>query len=367
MSEQTQNVTNPAPSPATTESPAEVPELSSEDALSAALGAITPESDDPTEQTSDEDPGGPAKKPEEAPKAEPKPAKGSLDELFTEEALSTAQGVKAAREALQRHRRKVEGFNIRLEKKARTWETKKAEELQALQNDRATARFLQAQLGVLRTGSATQVLESLGQLTGKTGRQVFEEITQAVLRDGKTVKVSPEVEALRSELAELRGFLEQGQQRQNEAASEAERAEKLAFVDRRQQEIVAAASNAESYPHLSHYASLGRGNEIATYATQLKRAAREQGQNLDDAAALGIIESELAQLVPTAGAPKAGATRNTGQDPAKKPDGGQSRRAQTVSIAPSSARSHSTVRDMTDEERLEDLKRDTDFINSLFG
>lgn len=359
-----QATTTPAPSAEPTTTPAaEVSDLSGMDVLTGALEELTPEGEEGETEPEEQ----PEKAPEPEKPSEAKPAKSGLDELFTEAALATPEGLKAAKEALQRHRRKVDGFSIKLDKRERAWEAKKSEELQSLQNDRATARFIHAQLGLLRTGSATQVLESLGQLTGKTGRQVFEEITQAVLRDGKAVKKSPEVEELQQQIAELRGFIEQGQQRQNEAVSEAERAEKLAFVERRQQQLISAASNAETYPHLAHYASLGRGAEIAKYATDLKRAARAQEQNLDDASALAIIESELAQLVPAAGAPKNGATRNTGQDPAKKPDGGQSRRAQTASIAPSVARSHKTVRDMTDEEREEDLKRDPDFINSLFG
>jgi hypothetical protein len=366
MSEpQAQATTNPAPADAGGAATVEGPELSGIDILNGALEALTPESDEAdehAEQTEDD----PKAEPEKAPEAA-KPAKGSLDELFTDAALATPAGLKAAKEALQRHRRKVEGFNIKLEKKARNWETKKGEELQALQNDRATARFVHAQLGLLRTGSANQVLESLGQLTGKTGRQVFEEITQAVLRDGKTVKVAPEVEALRSELAELRQHLAEQKEHATTEAQLAELEDRKAFIAHRREEIVSAASNAETYPHLAHYAELGRGKEIATYATQLKRAAREQGQQLDDASCLRMIEEELASLVPTVGAPTNGAARKTGQDPAKKPDGGQRPRTPTTSIAPSVARSHKTVRDMTDEEREEDLKRDSDFINGLFG
>jgi len=337
------------------------PELSGLDALNAAIETVEAQVDEAEAKQEGEAP--------EAPKAKEQP-KPEPEDVFSEKALSTKQGIQAAkakieelRTELKKRQSKIDNFDIRLEKKTRAWEAKKSEEEQRLSNDRNIARMLQAHLGVFRTGSPEQILDSLGSLTGRSGKQVWQDLTDTMLRDGKEPPRSREVEGLKGEIAELKQLLQNQQQEREQAAQRAEQERRLGHAAQWRDGLIEQASNAETYPHLSQYVALGRGAEIARYTTQIINDLTERGEAADDSICLARIESELARaLTSSAGAQKP----STGQGPAKKPGGQQAQRT-PASISPSVTRSASTVREMTEEELLEAAQSDPQFMSQVFG
>lgn len=331
------------------------------DALTAALDSIVAPEDAPAETAE-----AVAEEKKESAKETPKEA-----DLFSDAALAKLEGIKAARAKLleerasyEQARRRFDKADIKQKKRETEWNEKKQTEEQTMANDRATARWLHAQLGVLKTGSAVQILDALGTLTGRPGRKVWEDLTGAALRDGKEMPVDPRVDDLREQNRLLQERLDKLEQRGGDEKVQRQQA----FVERRKSEIAEAAADAETYPNLATYAAIGRGKEIVNYVVQLKREAKELGETLDDAAALARIDSEIAKVKGGNSGPAAGAKpQSTGKAPAQKPGGQSSRSTQTTSIAPSVARSNPTVREMTEDERDAELRRDADYVLSLFG
>jgi hypothetical protein len=330
------------------------------DALGAAIDSIVaPESNETTSEGSTE-----TKEPEKKPEPEKKTAPAV--DPFSDEALKTPEGIKTARTKLLEERaehdvrrRKLDKFDIKLQNKGREL----AEQQQALANDRATARWLHAQIGLLKTGTTAQLLETLGNLTGRSGRKVWEDLTQAALRDGKEPPEHPKLAELEQKNRELQERLDGIEQKGGEEKAE----QRKAFVAKRKREIGEAAGNAETYPELSKYRAAGKEREIVNYVVQLKAAAVEEGKNLTDAQALAIIESEIVAIKGGSSGQAAVANpQSTGKAPAQKPGGQSSQSAQTTSIAPSVARTNPTVRVLTEDERIEELKRDADYIANLF-
>lgn len=339
-----------------------------------ALPADAPaEAETDTEKSESE-----AEKPGEKPAGEKPEAAKAEPDLFSDAALKTPEGIKAARAKLDEMRavaetrqRKLDKADIKFKQRDREWQEKRDEEQAKLAEDRATARALRAQLGLLKTGSATQILEVLGTLTGKTGRKVWEEMAQAALRDGKAPAETPLIEELREEIRELKSQIA-GKVKDDSKAKEDE---SKAFVARRKTEIATAASDGTKYPELASYAAKGRAAEIVAYVMDLKRASvlDEDGDPipgkspLDDDACLARIEAEIRALKgnPTAGAAKA-ETPEAVQGAAPNP-GDQQSRSGPQSISPTVTRSRSSAREMTEEERLEELRRDPNYVLSLFG
>lgn len=347
-------------------------------AVDAALAAEPGQGEAEPESAPAEPPAAPAEeaKPDEKPAEEEKP-KGEPDP-FSEEALKTPEGVKAARAKLDEMRasaearqRKLDKADIKFKARDREWATKRDEEQARLATDRATARALSAQLGLLKTGSATQILEVLGTLTGKPGRKIWEEMAQAALRDGKAPPDSPLIDELRKEIAELKEQVT-GKAKTDTTAKQQEQAR---FVAQRKSEIVGAASDATKYPELAAYAAKGRTAEIVRYVLDLKAASvlDDDGDPvpgaapLDDAACLDRIEAEIKAIKgqPTAGAAQAEKPEAV-QEAAPNPGGSQSR-STPQSISPTATRSRSSAREMTEEERLEELRRNPEYVLSLFG
>lgn len=337
----------------------------------AAVAAAIAAQPDPTPEQAPEAPS----EPEPAAEPEPAPEAPSSD-LYSDAALKTPEGIKAAaadlkrreREAIERQK-KLDKGDIKFKKRDKEWERKRDEEVAKLAEDRATARALRAHLGLLRTGSATQILETLGLLTGKSGRKVWEEMGQAALRDGRAPAESPIVEELRAELAGLKEALAGKAKADENAAAEREKS----FVRQRKGEIIQAASDATKYPEIAAYAAKGRGKEILSYVMDLKRASVTDSDGeqipgatpLDDASCLAKIEAEIRAIKgrPTDGAPNGpGTVQGTGQSP-----GESQSRSTPQSLSPSNTRTRSVPREMTEQERLDELRRNPDYIFGLFG
>jgi hypothetical protein len=328
------------------------------DALGAALDAIVAPGEE-TETTEQAEAEGEVK-----PEPE-KPAAAAVDP-FSDEALKTPEGIKTARAKLLEERaaddvrrRKLDKFDIKLQKRYREL----GEREHKISNDRDTVRMFLKQIDLLKTGTTTQILEALGNITGKSGRKVWEELTQAALRDGKEPPEHPKLAELEEKNRKLQERLDQiEQQGGDERAKQRER-----FVAQRKREIGEAAGNAETYPELSKYRAAGKEREIVSYVVQIKKAALDEGKNLTDAQALAMIEAEIAAIKGGGSGQAAVANpQSTGKAPAQKPGGSQSQRA-PQSIAPSVARSRPAAREMTADERIEELKRDESYVMGLFG
>jgi len=315
----------------------------------------------------------PDAEPPAEPEAPPEPETEEEADPFAPAALRTPEGIKAAQakiEALAKvakeRQRLLDKGDIKQKTREKNWERKRDEEVAKLADDRAVARALRAQLGLLRTGTATQILEVIGNLTGKPGRKVWEELTHAALRDGKAPLESPVIDELKAEIAELKAHL--AGQHKNAEQEETDRAR--AFANRRKAEIVNLASDAAQYPELAGYAKQGKQREILSYVMDLKRASvlDEDGEPipgatpLDDAECLSRIESEIRTIKGTPAPPPAGAVQG-----AANPPGDKQSRSTPQSLSPSNTRTRPSTREMTEEERLEELRRNPDFVFGLFG
>lgn len=344
--------------------PAEAPEAVEPEGLDEAAESVEAVGAEPTEPEATEET-----------TSEPAPAKPTPwdDDLpadaFTPEALSKPEGIQAAaklveekRVTLFRKSRELDGRDIRLKEKARKLDNTKQELILEKNNFRVFAQEVNTTLGMLRNGTAAQRLDALGRLTGQTPRQAYEELTHGILRDGKPVKKTPEVEALEAKLERMEQLLMQREQHEQQAREEAKRRSMEQAIEQRRQEIGQQASDAQRYPTLAHFASLGRAAAIVDYAQQIKEEHYEStGLVLDDAATLSRIEQELAPSL-------AGrvATQPTSSGTPQKPSARAQRSPGQRSVTPSvAAQSGGSTRALTDEERLDELARDSDLLAAL--
>lgn len=334
------------PAPAPTEAPAPAPEPA-EATLATVLAELKAPEPEPESAES---------APEATPEAEPaKPAPDAPKvDLFTDQALSTPEGMKRAKAEVLALRAKHESAYHRVTQR----EAKFAKSVEAFKGEKAEVQTLgnnlRAALGALRRGTTDQRIEALGQLTGQDGLKVFEQLTLDLARGGKKSEPTPEVQELRAELAELKGYIQRSQ-----ADHEIKTREN--FISRRKAEIAEAAGDAKLYPYLARLAP-SRGREIADQIAEMMTEAHVAGKPISDAEALQALELEIARVTgPLASGPDLaiGATPNGGQKPDK------ARSTPGRSISPSLTTKVSSVREMTESERLEDLGKDTDYLRGL--
>lgn len=341
-----------------------------------------------------EAPGAEAAKKE--PKAEPKtegenakPTRADVEaRLFSDEALGTKEGLEKARGYIERRRSKIDGMATRvteqraaLDEQTTTiqaaYEAAKAEIEEAraaLEPDRARARAIAEIDNRLRNGSIEQMLETLGALRGKTGRQVWDEMANAVIsgRMPHAAAPSPEVHGLKQELEGLKRALAEREARDAEGAETAETQQLAGEVKRIEDQVIATASDVSKYPELARYVKLGLRENILAEVVKQKSAAKRSGRKLDNASALATIEVELQKLSPAGASPArsevAGqsASSPAGASPAS-PAAASAVDVPITGIAPSQTRSSGAFREKTQEELDADLQRDTPYLSSLLG
>lgn len=315
----------------------------------------------------------PAPPPDEAePKKEPDPkaaaeALAAADEaLFTDKALSTPAGLKAAaqrarelrteatttlKKAEKQQRQNDRDFIV-LKKKQESFKTDKAEFLSWRAGEQNTLRMLGGHLEVVASSNdPKQILDSLGFLTRRDGRAMYELIVAGGAAMRK--QPSPEIEELRRELREER---EERKREREEARQAADRQQKNEVVQRREGEILAAAKDATAYPTLARYVEI-RPREVLAEIITLKRAHREATeQTLSDAEAMLQLDQQLALLLEG----QRGGAGNPRAEPASNPGGqpSQSSPARLPSlvagIPPSASTRVPTQREPTEEERRQD-------------
>src|SRR5690606_34107929 len=148
-----------------------------------------PASETQEEQQSQEEAAAPPAQPDEDP--------------FSEAALSTPEGIARAREViaqeratLQEEQRKFSQIHARLKKR----ELRAKREHAELQREREAITTLNqrltADVSALQNGDARGIVETLGRLAGRPGKELFEEIALAVATDGKGTKESNQLREL---------------------------------------------------------------------------------------------------------------------------------------------------------------------------
>lgn len=350
-------------------------EFGEADPIFAALANHTPE--EFVAESEEAAAGTEAKKPEaktepEKPK-EPEPEKPDAkskrkkleSEVFSEQALTTPDGVKRAREYVQQRQSKLDGMGQRYEadRAQLTADQKSFEEAvqhaqRELEPQRQLAqRFITTLRRLEDPSSIEDFLGAIDELSGKRGKglEIWENGARFMVAGGKKAPPSREAEALRAELADLKRTLTERDQRNERAREEGETSKQREFIARREGEILSAAKDAARFPELAKHMTLGMAPNIVAEVVNKKRDARARGQKLGDAEALGIIEGELKKLT----APEARVSAS--------PAGASPAEARVSGIAPSMTRSAGSVRDKTEAELAEDLAKDTAALSHILG
>jgi hypothetical protein len=375
---------NPVPATPPVASPPATPSVDGGDAIDEALAGFNPEAEPAGAMPESEKPEGePEKKPE--PETDGKPKKKTRAELesflFSDEQMATKDGRTKALEYLDKRRSKVDAIEIRvkeqraeLEQQVELIRTEYARANAELETDRARARAVREIDRRLTTGTVEEMLDTLGKLRGKGGREVWEEMAQAVIsgRVRAPAAASPEVAELRTQIAELTRTLQEREERQAEGVERAETERLGGEVARLEAAVVSAASDGQKYPELARYTKLGLGENIIAEVVRLKTEARGGGRQLDNAGALAHIEAELKRLSPAGAIPaRSEAAGKSSSVPAgaipSSPAAASADDVPITGIAPSQTRSTGAPREKTQAELDADLAKDTAYLSSVLG
>lgn len=277
--------------------------------------------------------------PEAAPEAAPAPPA----DLFSDEALSTPEGVRAARDKIREQARARDRKALEFQRRERQIREREARLKQESKAAKAQAELYQAALGKLR-GSPDDVISALGTLTGRDGAKVYEEITLALVGKKPAAQASPEIAELKAEIAELRKAREAEQQ-------QAVSAQEAAFVARRADELLELARSKPRARILIDRSPKSVRDQLVT----LKREAYEAGNPISDAQAVEQLESYLEALSQTV----AGGVATSAATP-QKPGSGVQKSLTAAQVA-----SSASTRPMTDDEHIAALASDNEFLTAL--
>lgn len=332
-------------------------------------------SEEETEESADDEPAEAAEEPEEAEDdsedgASPPPA--AKDDPFAD--LKTAKGIEKARKHLETQKIEAEKRQAGLDRgyaklkgAEKKFEASKKQFDAQVQPTRALLGKIQEAWKVVRTSpSVKQRFFALGDILGYDGQRAYEELSLEIANDGKSPEPSQAERAYEERIRALEERLRAQQEGQTQAQTEAQA---QAFVARRTAEIRKAAENATEYPTIAAQVE----SEAVTYehvVDYVKRMMREHfeatGTKLDEADALANLEESLSKVRGKAQAKPAGSgvppKPATSPQPSPKP--GQRRIGRTVTTTASAPGKR---RELSQEERVELLSRDTDFVSSIFG
>ncbi len=307
--------------------------------------------EDPKDAPAAEQPAKESTEPEkepEPPAVEAKPDDEPLkDELFTDEALSTKEGVQAARDGILKARttaeellRKNHATYLRLSHQQQRFKKTKDETLRMRQEALAILQRNQADASSLTRTGAREVLETLGRLTGRDGLKMLEAMNMAVASDGKHTG-APEVTELRKEIEDLKNTLIQ----EREQAKQAKQGQLQSFIQSRHNQLAEAAQNTQLYPRLASIAADDPQN-VGSFVADVIVEAHNAGQKLTDAQALQLVEKQLQEKLGPPPAAKAEPVRGNGTE---KPREAQSPPLGTQ-IEPAAATHEGAKRSLSDEE-----------------
>jgi hypothetical protein len=333
-----------------------------EDALTAAImalpdGGLSP--DEAPAEVAPETPEEPAAEAEADEETQATPAVAKPDDeakvkesaLFTDEALATPEGLRTAREHIQRERLTVSKRLSKLRERVHRFGAEKEE----FAKDRETVLQLrEEQRQVAQSlfgGDAKTIAATIGRLTGKDPVTVVRELSHLLATDGKSNgKESTELAAMKKKLADLEAAREQELQEKQVAAERA-------AVDR----IYAVATSAEKYPTIARFVSGGGGRD-ARIREALKHIKiehyNETRQVLSDEDAAQAVEQELLDIIGPAVTNGAPAAKSDPGPAPTKPKSGKTLTSKD-SAAPAQRRPK------TEEERVADLANDPDFTRAI--
>jgi len=237
----------------------------------------------------------------------------------------------------------------KLERRAERAAQRELEAQQARDAHVALSRQVQADLQLARTGTADEVLAALSRLTGRSGADVYEELTNAVISNGKAPKPNPEISELR---AQLERFQEAQVQAQQLARNEA-------IVRQRTAEIQTKVSSAPSIAHFIAAGKLDVQSVTAQIVEDMRQHFARTGQRTTEERVIAQYEKELKDLVPAVKLPEVpSAPKGTPPKaaPARLPGRG---------VSPGRANAASAARELSDDERMAELAADPAFMRSL--
>ena len=342
------------------------------------LEALATETEAPTEAQAEETPGpapgAPAEEtpaPEtEAPAEEPPAAPASVDDdaLFSEEALSTPEGVAKAREALAAARRahaeeraKTSQVFLRMKKREEKAKAQYAEAQKMHEAAQALNQRLATDMSALQAGDARGIIDTLGRLTGRPGKQVFEELALAVATDGKGTPESKKLKELEERYERRVRELEERWEQEKRAQQDREA---QAVIERRKQELVQLGSDASRFPAVAHFVGLGKRKEVAETLAEYKMKAFEEGLPISDEEAVKLLEDELKPHLPAPPPAPGGGTGSPHAAPQQRKPASGGLPGQT--LAPSlTTEPGGSKRELTDEEHRQALIYDDQFWAAL--
>lgn len=326
----------------------------------------TPEPEAPAGETPEQTEETPA--PPEPPAAAEPPASVDDDALFSEEALSTPEGVAKAREAIAAARKtaqeesaKTSHVFLRMKKREEKAKAQYAEAQKMHEAAQALNQRLATDMSALQAGDARGIIDTLGRLTGRPGKQVFEELALAVATDGKGTPESKKLKELEDRYERRVRELEERWEQEKRAQQDREA---QAVIERRKQELVQLGSDASRFPAVAHFVGLGKQKEIAETLTEYKMKAFEEGSPISDEEAVKLLEDELKPHLP---APPPASGGGTGSPHAatkqRKPASGG---LPGQTLAPSlTTEPGGSKRELTDEEHRQALINDDQFWAAL--
>lgn len=306
----------------------------------------------------------PAGKTPPADKPEAKPAKAPVDDLsdliadgvtFTPETLKKgAARVVATVKAAQELTKKAHNTWGTAEKHLQKSERVKTETHRDRQTFTAQVQQFNAAFNAMRTGGAKEALEGVRQVFGRDPIEWLEELNVHIASNGKKKPVSPEVQQLREELAQIRA------EKQREA-QQAEEREAVAFVARREQELgELAASSGEDFPQVAEFAEESPQLVVQALVAIIANG-HKRGVKVADAEAVRMLEeqlqkqSELSERARTKREKRtadSGSERGTGNP--SKPGTAQAPTVKGKSLSSAAITAPAVRRELTDEELADD-------------
>lgn len=296
----------------------------------------------------------------ETPAAEAAP---KVDEsaLFSDTALSTKDGVKAAADYLKTKQKDIQTRELVVSKRTSKLRAKvqafgaEKEQVKKERDQVATfARQLQTDVTALQRGSAKEILGTIGRLTGKDPTEVYREISILMASNGKTNgKADPEVEAVKAELAELKRAKQEEAERAQMAAQEQ-------AIEAAKDRLFSAASAPEKFPMIARFVAdeVGGKAEVREYlADWVIERYTATGQRPTDEEAAQELERKLLAVIQPAG--------TTGA-PAAKSDQGQAPKQPSAKPNATAATKAPAQRKPTGAKMsVEELANDPSFMSAL--
>ena len=337
-----ESTATPAPAESAPSDPASI--------LEAALSDLAPPEDEPAEEPVAEEAlvAPDAQQPD--PKATAETAEVT-DEDLTVDAKHpwTPERAKKLHERQLAREREIDGLFSRARKIEEKAKRKASEARSELERSSLVQKQLAAALAGLK-GSGKEVLEALGRLTGRSGSEVYEEMSLDIAGARKADPKNAELAELKSLVTELKEELAAQKEQKTQASIEAAvRADiKRVVVD------------VESWPTIAALAASDPEASVADFEELYKAHCSQQGVWVDVEAFADRLERSLRKGAPAKPVSESG-NRAVSANP-----GEATQRASAKTLTPSlAAVSGGSRRELTEHERTDELARDPDFLRSI--